>query len=184
MNSKRFGTTLLTFLVMGCAATAQVKGSHPSEQTHFSAEVEGVDKPVTLPQDVVAILGKDEMVRNALENENVPAEKMPLSWFSASAIHLSNSGKVDLVVAGNPPLAGANVTTFWVFRATPHGYELVLNAPAHDLAVMNTRSRGYRDIELISMTAVQMSSVLCRFDGARYTKYKARSEPIRSEPIR
>jgi len=179
MNSKRFGVTLLTLLVVCSAATAQRSGSHPSEQSHFSAEVEGVDKPVTLPQDVVAILRTDEMVRSGIEDENLPPEKMPLSWFSAWAIHLSNSGRVDLVVVGKPPLAGANVTTFWVFRSMPHGYELVLSAPAHDLAVMNTRSKGYRDIELISMTAVQISSILCRFDGERYTACKTKSEATR-----
>lgn len=179
MNGKRFGVTLLTFLVVCGVATAQRRRSHPSEQTYFSAEVEGVEKPVTLPQDVVAILRAEEMVRNGIEDENLPPEEMPLSWFSASAIHLSNSAKVDLVVVGNPPLAGANVTTFWVFHATPHGYELVLTAPAHDLEVKNTRWKGYRDIELISMTAVQMSRVLCRFDGQRYATHKTRSEPIR-----
>lgn len=206
MNSKRFGITLPTLLLLSplvCCldifpagteykpergvASPQVsiygqlvpEGPYSSQQRHFSAEVAGVDLPVAIPQDVLAILRNDQMVRNGIEDENLPAEKMPPSWFSASAIHLSNSSKVDLVVVAQGPLAGANVTTFWVFRATSRGYELVLTAPAHDLAVMNTRWKGYRDIELISLTGVQISTVLCRFDGKRYKAHKTSSEPIR-----
>jgi hypothetical protein len=179
MNSKRFGLTLFTLLGMSGALAAQSKPTHASEQRHFSAEEARVKNPAAIPEDVLAILEEDEGVRDVLEHENAPAEKAPLSWFSASAVHLNGSPRVDLVVMAIGPLRGANVTTFWVFRATPHGYELVMTAPAHDLGVMNTRSKGYRDIELTSLTAVQVSSVLCRFDGKRYAAYRTRSEPIR-----
>jgi hypothetical protein len=138
-----------------------------------------VKKPVALPQDVLAILRKDEMVRNVLENEDLPPEKMPPSWFSASEIHLGRSRDADIVVVANQPLAGGNVTTFWVFCATPHGYELVLTAPAHTLRVKNTRRRGHRDIELLSATAVEVSAALLRFDGEKYAGFKTRSVPIR-----
>jgi hypothetical protein len=167
-------------MLLACGAfAAQRKSSHSSEQTHFSAEEDAVRDPVTIPKDVLAILRTDDAVRGALEDKNIPSEKMPLSWFSASKIHLSNPRRSDIIVVGEPPLAGANVVTFWVFRATPQGYKLVLNAPAHDLAVANTRSKGYRDIELTSMTAVQISTVLCRFDGKKYAGNKTRTDPIR-----
>jgi hypothetical protein len=155
------------------------KSSHPSEQRHFSAEVPGVDNPVAIPQDVLAVLKADEMVRNALESENIPAEKVPLSWFSAAIVHLSNSREADFVVMAKGTLAGGNVVTFWVFCATARGHVLVLTAPAHGLSVKNTRWRGHRDIELTSASAVQFSKVLCRFDGEKYAKYKTKSEPIR-----
>jgi hypothetical protein len=80
---------------------------------------------------------------------------------------------------GVGPLRAANVTPFWVFSATARGYELVIMAPAHDLIVRNTWWKGYRDIELVSLTAAEISTVLVRFDGERYKEYKARSEHIR-----
>jgi|ERR1044071_859267 hypothetical protein len=170
---------LLALLVMCDAATSVGKSSHASEQMVFSAEESEVKKPVALPQDVLAILKHDEMVRNALESENISVERIPLSWFSAGRVHLSNSRDGDLVVMGIGPLRGANITTFWVFLATAHGYKLVLGAPAHTLRVRNTRRREHRDIELISATAAVVSTVLCRFDGERYVGYKTKSEVIR-----
>jgi hypothetical protein len=170
---------LLALLVMCVPAPSAGKEPHPSEQVVFSAEESEVEKPVALPHDVLATLAQDEMVRNVLEDEGMLPEKIPPSWFSASEIHLSNSRDADIVVVANPPLAGGNVTTFWVFCATAHGYKLVLLAPAHTLRVKNTRRRGHRDIELTSATAVEVSTVLCRFDGEKYAGYKTSSERIR-----
>jgi len=180
MRCQRSVAALLAFFAMCCALPAEGKGrAHTNEQLVFSAEDDSVKHPVAMPKEVLAILQKDEMVGNALENEQTSAEKIPPDWFSASAIHLSNSRQTDLVVMARGPLAGANVVTFWVFCATAHGYELVLTAPAHDLIVRNTRWFGHRDIELLSASAVQFSSVLCRFDGKRYTSYKTKSERMR-----
>jgi hypothetical protein len=163
----------------GCVAPPREWVRDPHPQLHFSAEDEGVNHPVAIPPDVLAILKKDEMVGSAMDHEQISAEKVPLNWFSASDIHLGNSRKADLVVMAVGPLRGGNVTTFWVFRSTAHGYALVLTAPAHDLIVKSTRWNGFRDIELTSMSAVQINSVLCRFDGKKYTGYKTKSEQIR-----
>ena len=169
---------VLLILLLACGATAQNKHPHFSEQLTFSAEDDTVKKPVAIPQDVLAILVKDKMVSRELENESLPAEKIPLAWFSASAIHLSNSRRTDFVVMVRGPLAGGNVVTFWVFRGTPHGHELVLTAPMHNLTVKDTRWNGYRDIELASMSAVKVAKVLCRFDGKQYKEYESKLEDI------
>jgi hypothetical protein len=169
---------LLALLAMCGAGLAESKSS-PREQTRFSAEAAGVERPVPVPQTVLAVLQEDEHVRSLLEDENIPAEKIPSSWFSASAIHLSSPQRVDLVVMGQGPLRGANVVTFWVFSDTGDGYALVLRAPAHDLAVKNTRWKRHRDIALISATAVEVTTVLYRFDGKKYRELKTKSEPTR-----
>jgi len=54
-------------------------------------------KPAAIPEDVLAILAKDEMVSRTLEDENLPAEKIPMSWFSASGIHLASRAKPILL---------------------------------------------------------------------------------------
>lgn len=171
------GTAITVALLVLCtAATTENKRSHVPEQLHFSAEDNGVKKPVVIPNSVLDILTSDEDVRDELESEKIAAEGVPLWWFSASAIHLSSPERLDLVVMGEWPLSGANVTTFWVFRMTDRGYDLVLRAPAHDLIVNDTRWKGYRDIELISMTAKQMSTVVCRFNGQRYEAHRKKTE--------
>jgi hypothetical protein len=168
---------LAVFVVCG-SGTVKGQVSHATEQLHFSARDDGAIRPVTIPEDVLAILRKDDMVRIILKDENLPEEKLPPSWFSASAIHLNTSNEIDLIVIGETPILGANVTTFWVFRPTSHGHELVLTAPALDLVVKRARWMGYREIELMAATASDVSTVLYRFNGKQYAAFKERSEQI------
>ena len=173
---------LLVFLTCLSAARslpAQNKRPVASEQTVFSAEDSGVKRPVSIPEDVMAILRKDEGVLPVLDYENVRPENLPASWFSAAEVHLTLSSTPDLVVAAEPPLAGGNVDTFWVFRATAHGHELMVTAPAHSLALKSTRSHGYRDIELLSNTAVAFHTVILRFDGTEYKVLRDKWAPIK-----
>jgi hypothetical protein len=166
---------LLVALAALVPVVAQTNHSRSSEQSHFSAEDEGVEKPVEIPDDVLTILRQDRLVRNVLRSQETPTERPPQSWFSASTIHLSNSGGSDLIVVAEGPLAGANVDAFWVFRDTANGHELVLMAPAHDLVIRKTTWMGYREIELMSATAVQWSDVLLRWNGEKYVSFREES---------
>jgi hypothetical protein len=151
----------------------------PAEQTDFSAEDETVKKPAAIPDEVLALLRQDSMVKDVLESEKIPLQKLPTSWFSASAIHLSAPGEPDMIVAAEGTLMEANVENFWVFRHTVHGYELVLNAPAHDLGVKKRRWNGMREIELESATATNVHTVLLRFDGSQYAVFNDKSKDIK-----
>jgi hypothetical protein len=166
------------FIATSGPLPAQNKRSHSSEQLRFSAEEDGVKNPVALPPDVMELLKKDGLVRSQLENGDTPGEKFSPSWFSASVVHLHNSRQKDLVVMAMASLVGGNVDTFWVFRGTPHGYELIMNAFVHDLWIKKTLWKGYREIELVSMSALQISSAICRFDGKKYVGYKSKLEDI------
>jgi len=159
-------------------AGAKGKRLHQPEQTEFSAEDEAVKVPIALPQGVMDILRSDEMIGMVMRNQDPQIEKFPPSWFSASVIHLGTSGETDFVVVAEGPLIGANVTTFWVIRSTPSGYEVVLNAPAHDLSVKPGRAVGLRDIEMLAATAVQVHTVMYRFDGKSYKVFRDTWEPI------
>jgi hypothetical protein len=77
MNSKRTVAGLLAFLVTCNPGTTLGKAAQPSEQRYFSAEEDGVKNPVPIPEAMLAILRKDEDVRDVLEDENIPAEKIP-----------------------------------------------------------------------------------------------------------
>lgn len=169
---------LVLFVINFAASGLSGGDKRPPEQLNFSAEDATVNKPVEIPDSVMAILKKDEMVKDVLENTQISTDRIPSGWFTASAIQLSEAGVADLIVDAEPPLSGTNVTTFWVFRSTPRGYELVLTAPAHDLQVRRTRWNGYREIELSAETAVEFTSVLFRFDGKQYTKYRVRSQRL------
>ena len=161
--------------------SAQAGQPTTREQTHFSAEDMSVQRPVAIPRDLLTILKEDESVQHVLNDYDPRTElkEPPDSWFSASVIHLRDKDQTDFVVVGEGPLAGANMVTFWVFVATPNGYKLVLNAPAHDLEVNRRRWNHYREIEMSAETAVVFSSVLYRWDGTRYVNFRAESHEIR-----
>jgi len=174
----RWVVRVLVFLTMCGSGWAKGERYHPLEQTEFSAEDASVHNPIEIPRAVMTILGKDHWVHNALENESIPSEKLPPSWFSASTIHLGSANELDLVVVGEGPLAGANVVTFWLFLATPHGYELVLTQSAHDLTIETTRHKGYRDIEASTESAITFCSALFKFDGNTYSKRSGKTEQL------
>jgi hypothetical protein len=165
-----------------CLLVRSMAYAADAQQYSFSAEDGTVKHPVSVPPEVNRILAQDRQVRDVLEYEHIVTDTIPSSWLLASEIHLSNSGERDLVVIAEGPLLGADVTTFWIFRTTNHKYQLLLNAPAHDLVVENTRTNGYRDIELLSATAVTVSTVLCRFKGGTYIPAAKKLEPIRQMP--
>ena len=169
----------LFVLIMASSSLAEPSGiSGTSEQTHFSAEDSGLRNPIPIPKDVLALLIRDKRVQDELEYDHIPAEKLPMSWFSASTIHLSASDRPGIIVQAEGLLLGANVTTFWVFSTTAHGHELVLTASAHDLIVKDERWRGHRIIELVSMTAMQVSTDIYRFNGTQYLKYAEETKAI------
>lgn len=152
---------IVTLIVLILPCPAQTTKPSRSEQKHFSAEDERVQYPIKLPDSVLAIIDEDE------------------NTLSASEVHLAGPSEKDIVVMAVGSLRGANVTEFWVFRPTDRGFEMLLDAPVHDLIVKNSRSNRYRDIELLSATAVTFSTVIVKFDGKKYQIYKSKSGPIR-----
>jgi hypothetical protein len=173
------GIPILVFFAIASLSFAEnKKHSSPPEQTVFSAEDETVKRPVPIPTDVKALLSRDKVVQAQLENENIRAEELPSSWFSASEIHLGTGKKPDVIIVANSPVAGANTTFFWIFRTTETGHDLVLTVQGHNLNVKSAHWKGYKEIELLSVTLGQANTALYRFNGTRYALYKPTSEKI------
>lgn len=151
-----------------------------STRTHFTAEYVDTRKSVSLPREVLTILSADKMVDSALAYERIAQKDLPQSWFLALPVRLSShkKGRNDLIVMGEGPLHGSNVTTFWIFSTTIHGPKLVLTLPAHDVFVKNSSSKGFYDVEATSLTATNISTVLFRYDGEKYVQHTAKSKSI------
>jgi hypothetical protein len=149
------------------------------EQRQFSAEDEGARHPVSIPAEVMTILGNDKRVQSVAENENIPMDKVPSEWFSASAIHLGGPDRRDLIVVARGPLAGANVDVFWVFIHEKQGFRLALMVPAHDLVVKSARTHGYRNIEASGATANTITTAQFKFDGETYEEYVSTTDDIK-----
>ncbi|MFZ1084972.1 MAG: hypothetical protein WAN35_08405 [Terracidiphilus sp.] len=178
MMVKRLLIVLPALLLICDTAHSRTKHPIPPEQTEFAAENSGLDRPVEIPSDVMTILGNDEMVRNELRNESLPADQLPSEWFLASAIHLSTPGERDLIVVAKKPIVEGNSVSFWVFRLAAQDHQLVLTARGRDLIVKKTRWKGYRNIELSVGTVTQITSILFRWDGAKYSEYREQAVKI------
>lgn len=150
-----------------------------AEQLRFSAMDERLEHEVAMPPPLAELLARDPYVKGLLEYEGRPTDKVPGEWFKVSEVHLHTDREKDIIVMGTGPVLGANVTTFWIFRPKNGKFESLLNpaAAALDLEVKKTRSKGYRDIELFSATAITVSTVLCRFDGSTYKPANCSLQP-------
>jgi hypothetical protein len=173
--------------------TQTTKRPTPQEQSGFNydLEIDQIQRPAELSTPALQTLSKDELIHSCLESEGLSSEQLPANWFVASEIHLDGPNEIDLIVLpggrlpDTPPgeisknacLGGANTAGFWILRKTPLGFLLVLTEMALKLDVLRTRSHGFRDIRLYT---ISLSSILIqdfRFDGSRYVLSQKKSRP-------
>ncbi len=182
MLIRRIGLILLMLCLAQplFAQRAPKSRRHIAEQREFSVE-EHPDRPAKIPDEILLLLKRDEQVRRCLQDSSNGSAKMR-TWFQASAVRLSNGGSPDFVVqdSDNAPLClmGANIAPIWVFRHAGNKYELALKAHTHNLNILRTRSRGYRDISIEAPTAVKILAASYKFNGKRYVPVKCWEQNI------
>jgi hypothetical protein len=170
--------SIIVFTIFCGAQSSNPRPASAFEQTRFSAEDRAVEKPVPIPRQVLDLLRADRLVVKVLESENLSATQLPQNWFSASAIHLSANGPEDLIVVGEPPLAGGNTVPFWIFIGVHKKFQMALSSSAHDLKVLSARSKGYKEVELSGPTSSRFFSNVYRFDGNSYVVYRSNEKSI------
>jgi hypothetical protein len=172
MKTHRFALVMLvvgmTTSLVATQKQSDSKGS-PHEQSDFGADEEKLDRPATVP---------DEVVQTIRQIDQAPPDKLPAEWLLASEIHLDGPHEVDLIVMGTGGLRGAHIVPFWVFRKKQAGYELVLATGGDGLSVLKTRWKGFREINAlgIGLAGREIYTTTFRFDGERYQKFRQRTE--------
>jgi hypothetical protein len=183
---------LVIFLFQIGEERQSVKNPQVQEQSDFSVEQQYVQtpirQPVDVPESVLQILRNDKRyVLACAKAQNLSADQVPGMWFIGSQIHLDGPAEVDLVVQprlqpdlrpSNRCILGANVGPFWIFRETPQANQL-LNTGGHDLTVLDSRTKGYRDIKVIVIALSGISTTIYKFDGQKYERGPTHTEPIR-----
>lgn len=132
-EKERLVPLLLIGVFFTCSQARQDAKKQHHEQTEFSMEREilPIEKPVTLSEDALRALRKDPAVSSCLESENLPNDRLPVSWFVASEIHLTRPNQPDLIVlpaelkapapmqpAPNACFLGPYTCKWWVLRKT------------------------------------------------------------------
>lgn len=186
----------LFLTVSMCIARGQNSTSDQKhEQTAFDAEpdldVMHISKPAEIPEGALQVL-RDLSRRPAdcLKDSNVMPEQVPASWFIASAVHLSGPNEVDLVVLLNEPaiahpnipggcMLPANGNYFWVLgpRSADGKYRLLLESYGHRLEVLQSRTDGYRDIQIGTAGTQGSARALYKFTVHQYQLAEKKTEP-------
>src|SRR5215469_9911234 len=128
---------LLLSLLLFCTTQLYpqaMKQAEDREQTNFGVE-DDFENPIAIPSVALESLrtsrNADDLIQMCAENEGVPVEKVPASWFVASEIHLNRSASSGLIVRGEHPcLGGAHIAQFWILAKTKTGYEIVFRGRA------------------------------------------------------
>lgn len=191
---------LIVFVLLAGNVHGQSKKARPAgksakqttalkEQTSFSSEGK-ISNSVKLPTDVLRQLAEydggelakcqqDEFVRKSNAAEH----------FSASKINLDGDDQQpDLIVqAQTLCFMGAHNTTFWIFtkrsrNATPN-YELTFDVAVDFLKILKTSANGYRNIETASHTAVELSTIIWKFDGLKYQPSECRLTDLTTNKV-
>lgn len=175
------------WILLGCMAVSvgfgQSVGKRPSimkDQWHFSAENDGPSPKVEIPAAVLRSISHEDWVREVMSNGNPPLKEVPRSWLVGTKVRLKGPGEDDLVVqATDWRLAGANITTFWVFRMKGDQAELLLEISTHDLLIGPHRKGGYLTVEADSATASTYSTVWLRMENGKYIEYREKTGELR-----
>ena len=135
-------------------------------QSRFGAEHDFARKS-PLPPEIW------KWIRDREENSDLKVELLAKdssdSWVFGSQIDLNDDNQADYVVmAYQPPLAGANITTFWVFLNDSGAFRCILKTSALEINVSKRFEKGFRSITGVSFTAVQGVEVVFAYDGRNY----------------
>jgi hypothetical protein len=107
----------------------------------------------------------EQMIRSE-RAEGFPASAETFAFdVDGALVNLNDDGKDDLLVRADP---GRNTVGYWLFRNTGRRWELVLYTISLDLSIKKTRTNGFHDVEITTLSAVKGQVVLYKFDGAKY----------------
>jgi hypothetical protein len=137
------------------------------EQTSFGMEFP-FEQPVPLSESAKKALATDQGIAEVMKDDQLSIESIPKGWFTASEVHLGPKSETDLVVMGLGISLGPYSAGFWILRQTPQGYEIVLAVHTHNLALLDSSTNGFRDIETGLATGGESYIDKYRFDGHRY----------------
>jgi len=135
------------------------------EQADFGADSD-LERPIPVPEAALKAL------RSALQ---ATPDELSAEQLRASIIHLDGTVEADLVV---PVLAGGHAAFFYILRPTSSGYQLIFDSGGDFMTVLRTRSHGYRDlqVESVTMAGKNVTFAVYQFDGHKYAKTSEKTE--------
>ncbi len=196
MRSKQLACCLALGLLASGALGQSAASNQDTGQTAFDAEPDSgemhIKRPVEIPDGALQVL-RDSLSPgpiNCLKARGVTPDQVPALWFLASAVHLNGTDETDLIVLLNAPalakpenpggcLLPANGGPFWVLGPgiASGGYGLLLATYGHHLEVLESRTNGYRDIQIGTASTRGSGMALYKFTMHQYQLAEKKTEP-------
>ncbi len=140
-------------------ALPQAQQKTVQEQSDFGSDSD-LDRKVPTPRSAM------EAIRTESHSN---ADELSDDMFETSEIHLNGPAEVDLIVLIH---VGSHAARFILLRPTSSGYSIVLDSGGDSLAVLRTRSNGYRNVAVGGITQAGRFTTVAsyKFDGRRYIR--------------
>ena len=173
-------TALFVFILLATTPHFGQQSTRRSDKPNVFFEDTQIAPPASIPENVVSLLlqtdvGKQgaDFTAGLVANGRCEAQACdPANLFRAAAVHLDGSSETDLVVIGVCPMCGAGLGWFWVVRSAYSDPKVVLFAPGTSLELLDSRTRGMRDVRSEWLGASQRSETIYHFDGSNYKQWK------------
>ncbi len=150
--------------------------AHPKEQVIFESEKK-ILNPVVLPLSILVELSLyDHGQLIKCQQDKTQRRKNISRHFLASSMALNKDSAKDMVVqATSSCFMGAHNTTYWIFTASSGQrkhpeFRLVFDIATDFLTVLDSSTKGFRDLKTSSYTAVELYTIVWKYDGERYQK--------------
>jgi hypothetical protein len=162
--TRLFAALLCALLLSGAAAHAAQRRRARAGRftTEFGAE-DRMTRALKIPDYVFEQMIRSE--RDAGRDVSDGGAARIREEVRGALVDLNDDGRADLLVRSDQ---GANVVGFWLFRNAGRRWEMVLYSVALNLIIKKRRTRGHRDVEAVSLSAVKGWVTDYEFDGARY----------------
>jgi hypothetical protein len=160
---------------MSFAAHGQAAASASKAQLAFLSQ-DSFPVSAPLPQQVLKILLRQQLVRDSMERASDEDKKNPAQLFRAAQVHLFNPNEMDLFVVGNVPIAGADNGWFWVILSAHKNPRIVLFTTGYAVELLSTKTNRYHDIQSTWSNPNGTETRIYRFNGTRYKLTKDRWE--------
>lgn len=169
MGLRRIQIILLLVLITPTIQGQKSEAAH--EQANFS-EQSPIQRPVSLPPNIFKMLLQRNEVKQDLPFFIDSKPATPDQLFTTTEIHLSSTSEADLVVAGIPPMTGADNDWYWIIRTGHKNPKVILFLGCNGFQVLKTTTNGYHDIRSFWGAGIVSITRIYKFNGIRYKLWK------------
>jgi hypothetical protein len=141
----------------------------PTPQGSIYAETdERFEHSTALPNAVLRLILHTPEAKGAMDLANDSERRRIAEYFRTTEVRLSDSGEVDLLVRGSPPMRGANVGWFWFVRSPNNNPKIVLFAIGDSVELLRSKRQGLKDVRSVHTSPVYTHICIYRFSGNIY----------------